>query len=144
MVACCTAGEIAYRKADYAAAFAHLRRAVELDDGLPFDEPWGWMQPTRHALGALLLEQVRVWVPGGLPPSTLLTLLTLLPTSLCAPPPPPRRTHRRSPTPAFTPRVYPSSSLPPPPHTRTPSLLLPPLLLVFLARAPRVTLLRRR
>ena len=37
-----------------------LRRAVELDDGLPYDEPWGWMQPTRHAYGALLLEQGRV------------------------------------------------------------------------------------
>lgn len=31
-----------------------------LDDGLPYDEPWGWMQPTRHAYGALLLEQGRV------------------------------------------------------------------------------------
>ena len=41
-------------------AFAHLRRSVELDDALPYDEPWGWMQPTRHALGALLLEQGRV------------------------------------------------------------------------------------
>ena len=25
--------------------------AVEMDDTLPYDEPWGWMQPTRHALG---------------------------------------------------------------------------------------------
>jgi hypothetical protein len=24
---------------------------------LPYDEPWGWMQPTPHAYGALLLEQ---------------------------------------------------------------------------------------
>ncbi|MEM9048645.1 MAG: tetratricopeptide repeat protein [Pseudomonadota bacterium] len=54
------AGEIAYRKADYDTAFAALRRAVALDDALPYDEPWGWMQPTRHALGALLLEQGRV------------------------------------------------------------------------------------
>jgi serine/threonine protein kinase len=38
---------------------AALDRAVELDDGLPYDEPWGWMQPTRHALGALLSEQGR-------------------------------------------------------------------------------------
>jgi tetratricopeptide (TPR) repeat protein len=50
-------GELAYRKQDYARAFAHLRRSVQLDDDLPYDEPWGWMQPTRHALGALLLEQ---------------------------------------------------------------------------------------
>jgi tetratricopeptide (TPR) repeat protein len=53
-------GEIAYRKGEIDKAFAHLRRSVELDDGLPYDEPWGWMQPTRHALGALLLEQDRV------------------------------------------------------------------------------------
>ncbi|KWX19627.1 hypothetical protein AFM11_34795 [Mycolicibacterium wolinskyi] len=53
-------GEIAYREGDYDTAFAHLRRAIELDDALPYDEPWGWMQPTRHAYGALLLEQGRV------------------------------------------------------------------------------------
>jgi tetratricopeptide (TPR) repeat protein len=53
-------GEIAYRKGDHERAFAHLRAAVALDDGLPYDEPWGWMQPARHALGALLLEQGRV------------------------------------------------------------------------------------
>ena len=54
------AGEIAYRRGDHDAAFAFLRAAVALDDELPYDEPWGWMQPTRHALGALLLEQGRV------------------------------------------------------------------------------------
>ena len=53
-------GEIAYRRREFDAAFAHLRRSVELDDGLPYDEPWAWIQPTRHALGALLLEQGRV------------------------------------------------------------------------------------
>ena len=53
-------GELAYRRGDHEAAFAHLRRSVELDDNLPHDEPWGWMQPTRHALAALLLEQDRV------------------------------------------------------------------------------------
>ena len=53
-------GEIDYRANRFDAAFAHLRRAVELDDNLPYDEPWGWMQPTRHALGALLLEQGHV------------------------------------------------------------------------------------
>ncbi len=51
------AGELAYRKGNYDIAFAALRRAVELDDALPYDEPWGWKQPTRHALGALLFEQ---------------------------------------------------------------------------------------
>ena len=53
-------GELEYRRGDFDIAFAHLRRSVELDDTLPYDEPWGWMQPTRHALGALLLEQGRV------------------------------------------------------------------------------------
>lgn len=53
-------GELRYRSGDIEAGFAALRRAVELDDNLPYDEPWGWMQPTRHAYGALLLEQGRV------------------------------------------------------------------------------------
>jgi tetratricopeptide (TPR) repeat protein len=53
-------GELEYRKGNVEAAFGCLRRAIELDDGLPYDEPWGWMQPTRHAYGALLLEQGRV------------------------------------------------------------------------------------
>ena len=53
-------GEIDYREGRFDDAFAHLRRAIELDDSLPYDEPWGWMQPTRHAYGALLLEQGRI------------------------------------------------------------------------------------
>ncbi len=53
------AGEVAYRRGEHEAAFAHLRKAVELDDALNYDEPWGWMQPARHALGALLMEQER-------------------------------------------------------------------------------------
>ena len=53
-------GEVEYRKGNFDAAFEHLHRAVELDDNLPYDEPWGWMQPTRHALGALLMAQGRL------------------------------------------------------------------------------------
>ena len=53
-------GELAYHAGAHDTAFAHLRRAVEIDDALPYDEPWAWMQPTRHALGALLLEQGQV------------------------------------------------------------------------------------
>ena len=53
-------GEIEYRRGNFDAAFALLRGAVDLDDHLPYDEPWGWMQPARHALAALLLEQDRV------------------------------------------------------------------------------------
>ena len=33
-----------------------FRKAVELDDNLRYEEPWSWPVPTRHALGALLLE----------------------------------------------------------------------------------------
>jgi tetratricopeptide (TPR) repeat protein len=53
-------GEIEYRRRNFDAAFAHLLRSIALDDTLPYDEPWGWMQPTRHAYGALLLEQGHV------------------------------------------------------------------------------------
>ncbi len=53
-------GEIEYRKRNYRTAFAHLRRSVELSDNMLYDEPWGWMQPPRHALGALLLEQGQI------------------------------------------------------------------------------------
>ena len=52
-------GELEYHKGNHEEGFRHLRRAVELDDALPYDEPWGWMQPARHALGALLLDQGR-------------------------------------------------------------------------------------
>lgn len=54
------AGELAYRRGDFDAAFEKLRGAVALDDALHYDEPWGWMQPARHALGALLVEQGRI------------------------------------------------------------------------------------
>ncbi len=53
------AGEVEYRKGEHKKAFEHLREAVRRDDALNYDEPWGWMQPARHALGALLLEQER-------------------------------------------------------------------------------------
>ena len=53
-------GELEYRRGNYESAFDCLHKAVHLDDNLKYDEPWGWMQPTRHALGALLLEQGRV------------------------------------------------------------------------------------
>lgn len=53
-------GEIEYRKGNYDFAYRRLRDAVGMEDTLPYDEPWGWMPPTRHALGALLLEQGHV------------------------------------------------------------------------------------
>ena len=53
-------GEIEYRRNNFEDAFKHLSKAIENEDSLPYDEPWGWMQPARHALGALLLEQGEV------------------------------------------------------------------------------------
>ena len=50
-------GELSYRQQNYDVAFDHLREAVRLNDNLNFSEPWPWMHPPRHALGALLLEQ---------------------------------------------------------------------------------------
>lgn len=52
-------GEVEYHRGNYDVAFARLRKAVELEDALPYDEPWAWMMPSRHPLGALLLEQGR-------------------------------------------------------------------------------------
>jgi tetratricopeptide (TPR) repeat protein len=48
-------GELAYREGETDEAFALLREAVALEESLSYDEPPGWMQPVRHALGALLL-----------------------------------------------------------------------------------------
>jgi tetratricopeptide (TPR) repeat protein len=53
------AGEIEYRRGNFDSAFGHLRSSIYLDDHLNYAEPWGWMQPTRHAYAALLLEQGR-------------------------------------------------------------------------------------
>ena len=50
--------EIQYREGIYDGCYKLLQQAIELSDALVYDEPWGWMQPPRHALGALLLEQV--------------------------------------------------------------------------------------
>jgi len=50
-------GELAYHQGRHEEAYAHLRRAVELDDNLSYTEPWAWMHPPRHALAALLLDQ---------------------------------------------------------------------------------------
>jgi len=52
-------GEILYRAGDTDAGFAALREAVRLEDALIYDEPPGWIQPVRHALGAALLQSGR-------------------------------------------------------------------------------------
>ena len=53
-------GELEYRRGNHARAFSLLALAVQRDDSLRYDEPWGWMMPVRHSLGALLLEQGKV------------------------------------------------------------------------------------
>jgi tetratricopeptide (TPR) repeat protein len=53
-------GELEYRRGSVERAFDLLREAVSRDVALRYDEPWGWMMPVRHSLGALLLEQGRV------------------------------------------------------------------------------------
>jgi tetratricopeptide (TPR) repeat protein len=53
-------GEILFRKGDLDEAFGSLREAARMDRDLHYDEPWGWMQPPTHALGALLLQAGRV------------------------------------------------------------------------------------
>ncbi|MEM6490198.1 MAG: hypothetical protein AAF677_18345 [Pseudomonadota bacterium] len=49
-------GELAFKAGRREEGLGHLRRAVALDDGLMYEEPWSWPQPARHALGALLME----------------------------------------------------------------------------------------
>lgn len=53
-------GELDYHRGNFDQAFAHLRTAARLDDHLYYTEPWAWMHPPRHALGALLLAQDHV------------------------------------------------------------------------------------
>ncbi len=52
-------GEMLFREGQRDRAFALLREAVAMEDDLVYDEPPGWMQPVRHALGALLMADGR-------------------------------------------------------------------------------------
>lgn len=52
-------GEIRYREGDIDGAVSHLRAAVAIEDTLQYIEPPDWVQPVRHALGAILLESGR-------------------------------------------------------------------------------------
>jgi tetratricopeptide (TPR) repeat protein len=52
-------GEIAARERRFDAAVAHLDRAVRLEDSLAYSEPPDWYYPTRHNLGAALLDAGR-------------------------------------------------------------------------------------
>ena len=53
------AGELAAAHGKLDAAIAHLERAVRLEDGLVYTEPFEWHYPPRLALGAILLEAGR-------------------------------------------------------------------------------------
>ena len=57
-------GEIAYRQGDFDTAFKHLRTSIERYDSIGYGEPWGWMQPVRHAYAALQLERGNVQEPS--------------------------------------------------------------------------------
>jgi tetratricopeptide (TPR) repeat protein len=50
------AGEIASRRGRHDDAIAHLTRAVRLQQGLVYSEPPEWYFPSRHYLGAALLD----------------------------------------------------------------------------------------
>jgi tetratricopeptide (TPR) repeat protein len=54
------AGELAYRKGEFETAFSTLSEAAQREDALAYSDPPPWMQPVRHALGGLLLEQGHV------------------------------------------------------------------------------------
>jgi tetratricopeptide (TPR) repeat protein len=53
-------GELAATRRRWATAIAHLRRGVELEDALNYDEPPPWYAPVRQILGAVLLEAGQV------------------------------------------------------------------------------------
>jgi tetratricopeptide (TPR) repeat protein len=49
-------GEIAYRKGNLPSAIIFLRKGVEKEDGLYYDEPPDWLLSVRHNLGRVLIE----------------------------------------------------------------------------------------
>ncbi|HSR53410.1 MAG TPA: hypothetical protein VLV83_21500 [Acidobacteriota bacterium] len=49
-------GELAAAKGNHEEAIAHLRKGVEAEDSLRYNEPDDWHQPVRQVLGAVLLE----------------------------------------------------------------------------------------
>jgi tetratricopeptide (TPR) repeat protein len=57
--------EIDFRTGKFSKSFTAFDRAVMLCDSLPYDEPWGWMQPPRHAYGALMLEHADELLAGA-------------------------------------------------------------------------------
>lgn len=54
------AGELEYRRGNYTLTFEQLREFIKYYNNMIYAEPWGWMQPQRHAYAALQLEQSNV------------------------------------------------------------------------------------
>lgn len=52
-------GEIAYQRGQLDRAVERLREAVKKEDTLKYDEPPSWPIPSRHALGAVLVQAQR-------------------------------------------------------------------------------------
>jgi hypothetical protein len=55
----CLSGEVAAAQRDFDKAVQHLKRAVELEDNLNYDEPPPWYYSVRLSLGAVLLSAGR-------------------------------------------------------------------------------------
>ena len=53
------AGELAAAKGDTYYAVEYLQEAIEIEDGLAYNEPPDWFFPVRHSLGAVFLEAGR-------------------------------------------------------------------------------------
>src|SRR5262249_21488862 len=53
------AGDISARRGRTDEAVSRLEEAVRLEDQLPYAEPPAWWRPTRHVLGAVLLDANR-------------------------------------------------------------------------------------
>jgi tetratricopeptide (TPR) repeat protein len=54
------AGELAFQAGDVDTAVVELRRAVELEDAIRYNEAPDWIQPVRHTLGGVLLAAGRI------------------------------------------------------------------------------------
>src|SRR5262249_13710602 len=53
------AGEMAAAQRNYDSAIAHLDKAVRYQDSMIYTEPDDWYYPSRHSLGAVLIEAKR-------------------------------------------------------------------------------------
>jgi len=53
------AGEMAAKKGNFDMALYHLDAAVRMEDSLAYNEPPSWYFPTRHILGAILIDAGR-------------------------------------------------------------------------------------